>query len=64
MSVPTYTGWEVVKKGGYIDMLYRVSFNTYGASYTRCFTEKQEAEKFYNNIKDSCSYNNVSFQEG
>ena len=23
-------------------MLYRVSFNTYGASYTRCFTDKQE----------------------
>lgn len=45
-------------------MLYRVSFNTYGASYTRCFTDKQEAEKFYNSIKDSCSYNNVNFQEG
>lgn len=64
MSVPTCTGWEVVKKGGYIDMLYRVSFNTYGASYTRCFTDKQEAEKFYNSIKDSCCYNNVNFQEG
>ena len=34
-------------------MLYRVSFNTYGASYTRCFTDKQDAEKFYNSIKDS-----------
>lgn len=45
-------------------MLYRVSFNTYGASYTRCFTDKQEAEKFYNSIKDSCCYNNVNFQEG
>lgn len=45
-------------------MLYRVSFNTYGAFYTRCFTDKQEAEKFYNSIKDSYCYNNVSFQEG
>ena len=45
-------------------MLYRVFFNTSGASYARCFTDKKEAEKFYNGIKNSCCYTNVQFQIG
>lgn len=45
-------------------MLYRVHFNTYGASYSNCFTDKEEAEKFYNSIKNSCCYTNVTFQIG
>ena len=44
-------------------MLYRVFFNTSGASYARCFTDKKEAEKFYNGIKNSCYYKNVEFQD-
>lgn len=28
-------------------MLYRVFFNASNASYARCFTNKEEAEKFY-----------------
>lgn len=45
-------------------MLYRVHFNTYGASYSRCFTDKEEAEKFYNSILHATCYSNVTFQIG
>lgn len=45
-------------------MLYRVHFNTYGASYSRCFTDKEEAEKFYNSILHATYYSNVKFQIG
>lgn len=44
--------------------LYRVHFNSYGASYSRCFTDKAEAERFYNDIKNSSCYSNVTFQIG
>ena len=45
-------------------MLYRVFFSTRGAEYGRCFTDKQEAEHFYNSIKNSGCYSNVKFQIG
>ncbi|MDY5664163.1 MAG: hypothetical protein SPF46_06855 [Blautia sp.] len=44
--------------------LYRVFFSTPGAEYGRCFTDKEEAEKFYNSIKNSSYYHNVTFQIG
>ena len=45
-------------------MLYRVSFNASNASYSRCFTDRSEAEKFYNDLLRDGIYRNVSFQEG
>lgn len=45
-------------------MLYRVHFNTCGANYSRCFTDKEEAEKFYNSILHAACYSNVTFQIG
>lgn len=45
-------------------MLYRVFFTTSGSEYGRCFTDKEEAEQFYNSIKDSRCYSNVTFQIG
>ena len=44
-------------------MLYRVFFNASNASYARCFTDKEEAEKFYNNLLHAGYYTNVVFQE-
>ena len=45
-------------------MLYRVSFNASNASYSRCFTDRSKAEKFYNDLLHSGIYRNISFQEG
>ena len=45
-------------------MLYRVSFNASNASYSRCFTDRSEAEKFYNDLLRDGIYRNVSFQVG
>ena len=45
-------------------MLYRISFNASNASYSRCFTDRSEAEKFYNDLLHSGIYRNISFQEG
>ena len=45
-------------------MLYRVFFSTNGAEYGNCFTDKEEAERFYNSIKDCSYYKNVKFQIG
>lgn len=55
---------EVVKQEEDKTMLYRVFFSTSGAEYGRCFTDKQEAEHFYNSIKNSGCYSNVKFQIG
>ena len=44
--------------------LYRVFFNASNASYARCFTNKEEAERFYNGLVNSGCYTNVVFQEG
>lgn len=45
-------------------MLYRVHFNISNASYSRCFTDKVEAEKFYRELIHAGIYKNVVFQEG
>lgn len=45
-------------------MLYRVFFTAYAAEYGRCFSDRTEAEMFYNNILHSKSYSNVRFQIG
>lgn len=45
-------------------MLYRVFFSTNGAEYGNCFTDREEAERFYNSIKDCSYYKNVKFQIG
>ena len=45
-------------------MLYRVFFSTNGAEYGTCFTDREEAERFYNSIKDCSYYKNVKFQIG
>nr|WP_296045746.1 hypothetical protein [uncultured Blautia sp.] len=45
-------------------MLYRVFFNASNASYARCFTDKEEAERFYNSLLGAGFYTNVAFQEG
>lgn len=45
-------------------MLYRVFFNASNASYARCFTDKEEAEKFYNGLLHADCYTNVAFQVG
>ena len=45
-------------------MLYRVFFNASNASYARCFTDKKEAEHFYNDLLHAGCYRNVAFQEG
>ena len=45
-------------------MLYRVFINASNASYARCFTNKEEAEKFYNNLLHADCYTNVALQEG
>ena len=55
---------EVVKKEEDKQMLYRVFFTTNGAEYGNCFTDKEEAERFYNSIKDCSYYKNVKFQIG
>lgn len=47
-----------------VSMLYRVFFNASNASYARCFTDKEEAEKFYNGLLHADCYTNVVFQEG
>ena len=44
-------------------MLYRVFFNASNASYARCFTDKEEAERFYKSLLGGF-YTNVVFQEG
>ena len=49
---------------GGMKMLYRVFFNASNASYARCFTDKEEAEHFYNGLINSGCYRNVAFQEG
>lgn len=45
-------------------MLYRVFFTAYAAEYGRCFSDRTEAEKFYNSLLKSSSYSNVTFQIG
>ena len=45
-------------------MLYRVFFFTYASEYSQCFSNKEEAEKFYNGLLKSKCYNNVKFQIG
>lgn len=44
--------------------MYRVFFTTGSAEYGRCFSNKAEAEKFYNRLLKSSSYCNVKFQIG
>lgn len=55
---------EAIFRNEEITMLFRVHFNSYGASYSRCFTDKEEAERFYNSLCNSCCYTNVTFQIG
>lgn len=45
-------------------MLYRVSYDTFGASYSTCFTDKKEAEEFYSRILQVGCYKNVALQIG
>lgn len=45
-------------------MLYRIFFKASAAEYGRCFSDRAEAEKFYNSILHSKSYSNVRFQIG
>ena len=44
--------------------LYRVFFNASNASYARCFTDKEEAERFYNGLLHADCCTNVALQEG
>lgn len=44
-------------------MLYRVNFYGSYAYYSNCFTDKAEAEKFYNMLLRE-GYKKVQFQEG
>lgn len=45
-------------------MLYRVFFTAQSTEYGRCFTDRTEAEKFYDSLLKSSSYSNVTFQIG
>lgn len=45
-------------------MLYRVYFTARFAEYSRCFTDKNEAESFYRSISNCKSYRNVKLQIG
>ena len=45
-------------------MLYRVFYSTNASEYGRCFSDKQEAEKFYNGLLKSNCYRNVKLQIG
>lgn len=45
-------------------MLFRVFFSSNGAEYGRCFTDRTEAENFYNGLVRSGCYRNLKFQIG
>lgn len=64
MTEEQFDELESIFRNDEITMLYRVHFNSYGASYSNCFTDKEEAERFYNRIRNSCCYTNVIFQIG
>ena len=45
-------------------MLYRVFYSTNASEYGRCFTDRREAERFYNGLLKSKCYRNVKLQIG